>query len=159
MPVLPLDLILSCQICSKLQHCVKSWEICMAGFALLPHELQAPMSTSGVAKALKRWCTRYYEEKGFSTIATARICNLLALGFTVCFSGFLLMIVDWHGVLHSTCLFENTCEIQEVRGHTLMLKLLQAFQGLCSSGDPWSRNATALLTLQRIHNPIGSATT
>ncbi|KAK9866340.1 hypothetical protein WJX84_000061 [Apatococcus fuscideae] len=57
---------------------------------------------------------RYYEEKGFSTIATARICNLLALGFTVCFSGFLLMVVDWHGVLHAACLFENTCEIQEV---------------------------------------------
>ncbi|KAL0047089.1 hypothetical protein WJX82_006349 [Trebouxia sp. C0006] len=56
---------------------------------------------------------RYYEEKGFSVILAARTLNVLALGFTVVFSGFLLLSVKW-SALHSECVVAGTCDIAEV---------------------------------------------
>ncbi|KAK9829634.1 hypothetical protein WJX72_006986 [[Myrmecia] bisecta] len=56
---------------------------------------------------------KYYEEKGFLCIVTSRVLNLLALGFTVVFSGFLLLFVKWHA-LRSECILENTCDITQV---------------------------------------------
>ncbi len=47
-------------------------------------------------------------------IVAARVLNLLALGFTAAFSGFLLLWVDW-GALHAECLRQDTCDILEVR--------------------------------------------
>ena len=61
---------------------------------------------------LPTWC-RYYEEKGFSVILAARTLNVLALGFTVVFSGFLLLSVKW-SALHSECVVAGTCDIAEV---------------------------------------------
>ncbi len=58
------------------------------------------------------WC-RYYEEKGFGVILAARALNVLALGFTVVFSGFLLLSVKW-SALHSECVVAGTCDIAEV---------------------------------------------
>jgi len=40
---------------------------------------------------LRPWVT----EKGFYCIITSRVVNLLTLGFTIFFSGFLLLYVDW----------------------------------------------------------------
>lgn len=57
---------------------------------------------------------RYYEEKGFGVIVTARLLNVLALGFTVVFSGFLLLSVKW-AALQSECVVAGTCDIAEVR--------------------------------------------
>lgn len=57
---------------------------------------------------------RYYEEKGFGVIVTARLLNVLALAFTVVFSGFLLLSVKW-AALQSECVVAGTCDIAEVR--------------------------------------------
>ena len=62
---------------------------------------------------------RYYQEKGFWVIVTARVLSLLALGFTAGFSGFLLLWVDW-GALHSECLQQDTCDILDVRFRQLL---------------------------------------
>lgn len=56
---------------------------------------------------------RYYEEKGFSVILAARVLNVLALAFTVMFSGFLLLSVKW-SALHSECVVAGTCDIAAV---------------------------------------------
>ncbi|KAL3162518.1 hypothetical protein ABBQ32_010175 [Trebouxia sp. C0010 RCD-2024] len=56
---------------------------------------------------------RYYEEKGFGVIVTARLLNVLALAFTVVFSGFLLLSVKW-AALQSECVVAGTCDIAEV---------------------------------------------
>ena len=37
----------------------------------------------------------YFKEKGFACIVTSRVVNILTLGFTIFFSGFLLLYVDW----------------------------------------------------------------
>jgi autophagy-related protein 9 len=50
---------------------------------------------------------------------TARVLNLLALGFTAAFSGFLLLWVDW-GALRAKCIQQDTCDILEV-GRTCAL--------------------------------------
>ena len=47
-------------------------------------------------------------------IVTARLLNVLALGFTVIFSGFLLLSVKWRA-LQSECVIAGTCDIAEVR--------------------------------------------
>ena len=57
---------------------------------------------------------RYYEEKGFQVIAVSRVLNLLALGFTIAFSAFLLLFVRW-GALRSECILADTCDISEAR--------------------------------------------
>jgi autophagy-related protein 9 len=56
---------------------------------------------------------RYFEEKGFEVITVSRILNLLALGFTIAFSAFLLLFVRWHA-LHSECILRDTCDISQV---------------------------------------------
>jgi len=56
---------------------------------------------------------RYYEEKGFTVICMSRLLNLLALGFTIAFSAFLLLFVKW-SALKSQCIQEDTCDISEV---------------------------------------------
>lgn len=58
-------------------------------------------------------CCRYYEEKGFTVICTSRILNLLALGFTITFSAFLLLFVKWSG-FKSQCIKDDTCDISTV---------------------------------------------
>ncbi len=47
-------------------------------------------------------------------ILVSRVLNLLALGFTVVFSGFLLLCVNWRA-LHAECIVADTCDISEVR--------------------------------------------
>lgn len=56
---------------------------------------------------------RYYEGKGFASILIARVLNIAALGFTVAFSGVLLLWVDW-GALHAQCVHDDTCDIASV---------------------------------------------
>jgi len=38
---------------------------------------------------------RYWHDKGLVTILVGRLLNLTALAFTICFSGFLLLAVNW----------------------------------------------------------------
>ncbi len=57
---------------------------------------------------------RYYEEKGFTVICMSRLLNLLALGFTIAFSAFLLLFVKWRA-LKSPCIQDDTCDISDVR--------------------------------------------
>lgn len=45
----------------------------------------------------------YYCDKGFWCIVTQWIVELLTLGFTIAFSGFLLLFVNWQGLLHAEC--------------------------------------------------------
>ncbi|KAK3250079.1 autophagy protein atg9 [Cymbomonas tetramitiformis] len=52
---------------------------------------------------------KYYEEKGLYCILTSRILNLLTLGFTISFSGFLLLYVDWQAA-RSGCEVEDDCD-------------------------------------------------
>lgn len=63
---------------------------------------------------------RYWEEKGFAVMLTARVLNLLALLFTVGMSALLLLYVNW-GALQADCLKRDTCDIWEVaiRHHPL----------------------------------------
>lgn len=57
---------------------------------------------------------RYYDEKGFAVILVSRILNVLALGFTIIFSAFLLLFVRW-SALESDCIQNDTCDISKVR--------------------------------------------
>ncbi|KAL5994560.1 autophagy protein atg9 [Asimina triloba] len=45
----------------------------------------------------------YYCEKGLWCIVIKWILELLSLGFTICFSGFFLLFVDWHGLRNAKC--------------------------------------------------------
>lgn len=45
----------------------------------------------------------YYCEKGIWCIIVKWICELLTLAFTICFAGFLLLFVDWNGLLNAKC--------------------------------------------------------
>eukprot|EP00884_Botryococcus_braunii_P020789 jgi/Botrbrau1/7394/Bobra.0316s0035.1 len=56
---------------------------------------------------------RYYEEKGFQNMLVSRVLNLLALLFTICFSGLFLLGLNWRG-LFSECIREDTCDVSEV---------------------------------------------
>lgn len=58
-------------------------------------------------------------------IVTARLSNVLALGFTVVFSGFLLLSVKWRA-LQSECVIAGTCDIAEVRSQPLWPSALAA---------------------------------
>ena len=69
---------------------------------------------------------RYYEEKGFGVIFAARVLNVLALGFTVVFSGFLLLSVKW-AALHSECVVAGKCDIAEVCSCRRMLIWMGVF--------------------------------
>ena len=56
---------------------------------------------------------RYHQDKGFQVILVSRVLNVLALGFTIVFSAFLLLCVRWNA-FHSKCIQEDTCDISEV---------------------------------------------
>ena len=43
----------------------------------------------------------------------SRLLNLLALGFTIIFSAFLLLFVKW-SAFQSECIREDTCDISQV---------------------------------------------
>ncbi|KAK3010815.1 hypothetical protein RJ639_011499 [Escallonia herrerae] len=45
----------------------------------------------------------YYREKGLWCIITKWIVELLSLAFIICFSGFFLLYVDWHGLRNAKC--------------------------------------------------------
>ncbi|XP_077247952.1 autophagy 9 (APG9) [Tasmannia lanceolata] len=45
----------------------------------------------------------YYCEKGLWCIIIKWMVELLSLGFTICFSGFFLLFVDWHGLRNAKC--------------------------------------------------------
>ncbi|WOG87182.1 hypothetical protein DCAR_0206405 [Daucus carota subsp. sativus] len=45
----------------------------------------------------------YYCEKGLLCIVIKWIVELLSLGFTICFSGFFLLYVDWNGLRNAKC--------------------------------------------------------
>ncbi|OIW21767.1 hypothetical protein TanjilG_10666 [Lupinus angustifolius] len=45
----------------------------------------------------------YYCEKGLCCIIIKWIVELLSLGFTICFSGFFLLYVDWNGLRNAKC--------------------------------------------------------
>eukprot|EP00735_Rhodelphis_limneticus_P008705 TRINITY_DN2204_c0_g1::TRINITY_DN2204_c0_g1_i1::g.6795::m.6795 TRINITY_DN2204_c0_g1::TRINITY_DN2204_c0_g1_i1::g.6795 ORF type:complete len:643 (-),score=90.70,sp/Q8RUS5/ATG9_ARATH/39.49/7e-154,APG9/PF04109.11/8.2e-128,DUF4231/PF14015.1/1.3e+04,DUF4231/PF14015.1/0.033 TRINITY_DN2204_c0_g1_i1:613-2541(-) len=61
----------------------------------------------------------YYLEKGFICIVIKRILNLMTLAFTILFSAFLLLFVDWKELLHR-CRIENECDnITAVDWHAL----------------------------------------
>ena len=62
------------------------------------HLLLKEVGTSLRIQNLDAWFTSlytYFKEKGFACIVTSRVVNLLTLGFTIFFSGFLLLYVDW----------------------------------------------------------------
>ena len=44
----------------------------------------------------------------------ASLLKLVTLGFTVTFSGLLLLCINWHA-LHYPCILEDTCDLAEVR--------------------------------------------
>ncbi|XP_058082140.1 autophagy-related protein 9-like [Magnolia sinica] len=45
----------------------------------------------------------YHCENGLWCIIIKWIVELLSLGFAICFSGFILLFVDWHGLLNAKC--------------------------------------------------------
>lgn len=45
----------------------------------------------------------YYCEKGLWCLIIKWIVELLSLGFTICFSGFFLLFVDWRGLSNAKC--------------------------------------------------------
>lgn len=45
----------------------------------------------------------YYCDKGLWCIIIKWIVELLSLGFTICFSGFFLLYVDWNGLRNAKC--------------------------------------------------------
>lgn len=45
----------------------------------------------------------YYCERGLWCIIIKWIVELLSLGFTICFSGFFLLYVDWNGLRNAKC--------------------------------------------------------
>ncbi|XP_054801760.1 autophagy-related protein 9-like isoform X2 [Prosopis cineraria] len=45
----------------------------------------------------------YYCEKGLGCIIVKWTVELLSLGFTICFSGFFLLYVDWNGLRNAKC--------------------------------------------------------
>lgn len=46
---------------------------------------------------------QYYCDKGFWCIFTQWLCELVSLGFTIGFSGFLVLFVNWPGLLNAKC--------------------------------------------------------
>jgi autophagy-related protein 9 len=58
----------------------------------------------------------YYLEEGFWCIVVGRITNLVTLGFTVCFSTFLLLFVDWPALIHCSSV-ASCANVQVVRSN------------------------------------------
>jgi autophagy-related protein 9 len=62
------------------------------------HLMLKEVGTSLRIQNLDQWFSSlyaYFKGKGFACIVTSRVVNLLTLGFTIFFSGFLLLYVDW----------------------------------------------------------------
>jgi hypothetical protein len=53
---------------------------------------------------------RYWHGRGLSAILISGLLNVLALAFTITFSTFLLLFVNW-SALHSECIVNDTCDI------------------------------------------------
>eukprot|EP00736_Rhodelphis_marinus_P002412 Rmarinus@m.3997 len=51
----------------------------------------------------------YFDERGFVCIVVKRVLNLCTLAFTILFSAFLLIFVNWSELLHR-CRVENECD-------------------------------------------------
>jgi hypothetical protein len=78
-----------------------------------------------------------------------RLLNLTALAFTICFSGFLLLAVNWQA-LHSECLVPHdphvSCDLLAVAIHRqpwrehsrLLVALVGLYLGLCGLYWLWS---------------------
>ncbi|XP_022771246.1 autophagy-related protein 9-like isoform X1 [Durio zibethinus] len=88
----------------------------------------------------------YYCEKGLWCIITKWIVELLSLGFTICFSGFFLLFVDWNGLRNAKCgmdAFESgikPCDLAKEALHqhpltplTLSKAIIVGYLGLFSS--------------------------
>lgn len=83
------------------------------------HLLLKEVGTSLRIQNLDQWFTSlytYFKEKGFACIVTSRVVNLLTLGFTIFFSGFLLLYVDWK-YLRTACA-ENGSQCDILRDST-----------------------------------------
>ncbi|XP_010255319.1 PREDICTED: autophagy-related protein 9-like [Nelumbo nucifera] len=66
----------------------------------------------------------YYCEKGLWCIIIKWIVELLTLGFTICFSGFFLLFVDWNGLRQAKCGIDavdsgiiKSCDLAKVALH------------------------------------------
>ena len=53
---------------------------------------------------------RYWHGRGLTSIWFSGLLNVLALAFTIAFSTFLLLFVNW-SALHSECIVNDTCDI------------------------------------------------
>lgn len=84
-------------------------------------------------------------------ILTSRLLNLAALAFTICFSAFLLLGVDW-GALHAKCLMAHSpgsCDILTVAVHAhplhgrspALVALAGTYVALCCLYWAWSAAA------------------
>lgn len=77
----------------------------------------------GAYSNLDRFFSRlysYYLEKGFWVILLSRVLNLLTLAFTILFSGFLLLFVNW-GAIHE-CGRDDDCDVGRVIFNSTPLK-------------------------------------
>ncbi len=71
-----------------------------------PDFFRGESSKWGAITDLDRFFERvyqYYCDKGFWCIVTQWLVELLTLGFTISFSGFLLLFVNWPGLLNAKC--------------------------------------------------------
>ncbi|KAG1681142.1 hypothetical protein FOA52_015585 [Chlamydomonas sp. UWO 241] len=64
---------------------------------------------------------RYWQGRGLTAIFISGLLNVLALGFTISFSAFLLLFVNW-SALHAECIVKDTCDIASVAINTQPLR-------------------------------------
>lgn len=57
----------------------------------------------------------YYCEKGLWCIIIKWIVELLSLAFTICFSGFFLLFVDWNGLRNAKCGMDAVFESERIK--------------------------------------------
>ncbi|KAL6756662.1 hypothetical protein V8C86DRAFT_58920 [Haematococcus lacustris] len=57
---------------------------------------------------------RFWAAKGLAPMVLSGALNLLALAFTVAFTAFLLLAVNWTAVLTAPCVEQDTCDIMSV---------------------------------------------
>ncbi len=69
---------------------------------------------------------RYWHGRGLSSILISGLLNVLALGFTLVFSTFLLLFVNWPA-LHSECIVNDTCDIASAVIYTQVGEPLAAY--------------------------------
>lgn len=60
---------------------------------------------AGHACILRLYMCRYWHGRGLTAIFINGLLNVLALGFTVAFSAFLLLFVNWEA-LHADCIVQ-----------------------------------------------------